>query len=187
MIYNSQIDELLSSVKVLSSQIAALRFDLPSSATPCGAVVVDRSEVIVDSEHRNPFEQVESPRERLARVTKPPLPDPRLIRRIIWQRQQRDRFVNCDLICDPVWDMLLDLTVATSEFRQISVTSLCIASRVPPTTALRWIGVMTDEGLVRRIEDPLDRRRSFIALTEKAMSAIARYFEALGNGAHLLI
>jgi DNA-binding transcriptional ArsR family regulator len=132
-------------------------------------------------------EQSERRRDQLTRATKPPLPDPRLVRRIIQQRQQRNRFFNGELLCDPVWDMLLDLAVATAEFRQISVTSLCIASRVPPTTALRWIGVMTEHGLVRRIEDTQDRRRAFIALTDKARGAIARYFEALGTEAKVMV
>ena len=42
--------------------------------------------------------------------------------------------------------MLLDLTAARAEHTRVSVTSLCIASGVPPTTALRWIGQMSDAG-----------------------------------------
>jgi hypothetical protein len=38
---------------------------------------------------------------------------------------------------------------------------------VPPTTALRWIGQMTEAGLLERVEDETDRRRAFIALTDK--------------------
>ncbi len=60
--------------------------------------------------------------------------------RIIRQRQLRARFFDGELFADPAWDMLLDLTAARVEARRVSVTSLCIASGVPPTTALRWIG-----------------------------------------------
>ena len=52
-------------------------------------------------------------------ATRPPLPDPRLIRRIIRQRQLRSRFFADELFADPVWDMLLDLTAATAEHRRI--------------------------------------------------------------------
>ena len=82
--------------------------------------------------------------------------------------------------------MLLDLTAARAEHSRVSVTSLCIASGVPPTTALRWIGQMTEIGLFERVEDDTDRRRAFIALTEKAADGMARYFAELGKGASQL-
>ncbi|WP_225204465.1 winged helix DNA-binding protein [Novosphingobium huizhouense] len=114
--------------------------------------------------------------DRLVKPPRPPMPDPRLVRRIIRHRQARARFLPADLFADPAWDMLLDLTAAREEHTRVSVTSLCIASGVPPTTALRWIGQMTEAGLLQRLEDETDRRRAFITLTEKAADAIARYF-----------
>lgn len=125
--------------------------------------------------------------ERLVRAARPPLPDPRLVRRIIRQRQLRARFFDGELFADPAWDMLLDLTAARVEHTRVSVTSLCIASGVPPTTALRWIGQMTDAGLLQRVEDETDRRRAFIALTDKAAEAMARYFAELGKAAAQLV
>jgi hypothetical protein len=124
---------------------------------------------------------------RLVRAARAALPDPRLIRRIIRQRQLRARFFDGDLFADPAWDMLLDLTAARAEHTRVSVTSLCIASGVPPTTALRWIGQMTDSGLLQRVEDETDRRRAFIALTDQAADAMARYFAELGNQAAALV
>lgn len=118
--------------------------------------------------------------DRLVRATRPALPDPRLVRRIIRQRQLRARFFEGDLFADPAWDMLLDLTAARAEHARVSVTSLCIASSVPPSTALRWIGQMTDAGLLMRVDDETDRRRAFITLTDKAVDAMARYFAELG-------
>ena len=124
---------------------------------------------------------------RLLRATRPALPDPRLVRRIIRQRQLRARFFDGDLFGDPAWDMLLDLTAARAEHTRVSVTSLCIASGVPPTTALRWIGQMTEVGLFQRLEDEADRRRAFVALTDKAADAMARYFAELGSGAARIV
>ncbi len=122
------------------------------------------------------------PGDRLVRSPRPPLPDPRLVRRIIQQRQLRARFFDGDLFADPAWDMLLDLTAARVEHNRVSVTSLCIASGVPPTTALRWISQMTEAGLLERVEDDTDRRRAFIQLTDKAVDAMARYFNETGKG-----
>lgn len=128
----------------------------------------------------------EGPSKRLARSARPPLPEPRLVRRIIRQRQLRARFFDGDLFADPAWDILLDLTAARAEHARVSVTSLCIASGVPPTTALRWISQMVETGLLERIEDEVDRRRAFIALTDKSAEAMACYFAETGStGARL--
>lgn len=120
---------------------------------------------------------------RLTRPPRPPLPDPRLVRKIIRQRQLRAEFFGPELFADPAWDILLDLSAARAEHARVSVTSLCIASGVPPTTALRWIAQMTEAGLLVRIEDESDRRRAFIDLSDKASEAMARYFHELGREA----
>jgi hypothetical protein len=127
------------------------------------------------------------PGDRLVRTARPALPDPRLVRRIIRHRQQRARFFDGELFADPAWDILLDLTAARVEHTRVSVTSLCIASGVPPTTALRWISQMTEAGLLERVEDDTDRRRAFIALSERAADAMARYFAEVGRGAAQLV
>lgn len=129
----------------------------------------------------------EDARRKLLRAPRPPLPEPRLVRRIIRQRRMRDRFFDSDLFADPAWDILLDLTAARAEHIRVSVTSLCIASGVPPTTALRWIGQMVDAGLLERVEDEADRRRAFIALSDRTADAMARYFAELGRGADKLV
>ncbi len=148
--------------------------------------IAERLERIEGAPGRDPAPAVESPalsfsqpdgrEELLVRRPAPPLPDPQVVRRIIRQRQARARYFDGGLFSDPAWDMLLDLTAARAEKARVSVTSLCIASGVPATTALRWIGQMTEAGLFRRIEDEADRRRAFIALTDHAAEAMARYF-----------
>lgn len=121
-----------------------------------------------------------------ARAARPPLPEPRLVRLIIQHRQARRKFFDADLFADPAWDILLDLTAARAEYARVAVTSLCIAAGVPPTTALRWIGQMTKAGLLERVEDEADKRRAFIALTDEAADAMARYFAMLGKDAALV-
>ena len=120
------------------------------------------------------------------RSSRAALPDPRLVRQIIQHRQARAKYFEGDLFADPAWDMLLDLTAARIEHQRVSVTSLCIASGVPPTTALRWITQMTKAGMLERVEDDADKRRAFIALSDGAADAMARYFAAMGPvAAHL--
>ena len=127
--------------------------------------------------------RVASPALAFARPAPPPPPDPRLVRRIIRQRQLRARFFDPELFADPAWDILLDLTAARAEHARVSVTSLCIASGVPPTTALRWIGQMIDSGLLKREQDDMDRRRAFVALTDDAADAMAHYFAEFDQSA----
>jgi hypothetical protein len=119
---------------------------------------------------------VEPPASARVAGGEPELPDARLVRRIIRQRQLRARFLEGELFADPAWDMLLDLTAAHIEGKRVSVTSLCIAAAVPPTTALRWIGQLVEAGLFARVSDEVDKRRAFIALSDKAARAMARYF-----------
>ena len=133
------------------------------------------------------FNGQDSGSDNIVRLSRPPLPDPRLVRRIIRQRQLRVRFFESDMFADPAWEMLLDLTAARAEHARVSVTSLCIASGVPPTTALRWIAQMVDAGLFERVEDETDKRRAFIQLSDKAADAMARYFAELGREAAALV
>ncbi|MDP5103820.1 MAG: winged helix DNA-binding protein [Erythrobacter sp.] len=111
--------------------------------------------------------------------TRGALPDPKMVRQVIANRQARARFFDPALFGDPAWDMLLDLTAAHGEGAQVSVTSLCIAAGVPATTALRWLTQMVESGIFQRVPDPADRRRAFIALTDKAVAAMAGYFASL--------
>ncbi len=114
-----------------------------------------------------------------ASASAPALPDPRIVRQMIANRQARARFFDPELFGDPAWDMLLDLTAAHGEGAQVSVTSLCIAAGVPATTALRWLTQMVESEIFRRVPDPADKRRAFIALSDKAVGAMAGYFASL--------
>lgn len=102
------------------------------------------------------------------------------LRRAIRARRLRDEmFGSPGLFEDPAWDMLLDLFAAELERRQVSVSSLCIAAAVAPTTALRWINKLIEVGLFERRPDAFDRRRAYIALTERAVTALHNYVAAL--------
>jgi DNA-binding transcriptional ArsR family regulator len=100
------------------------------------------------------------------------------IRDLLRARRLRADFLPGDLFADPAWDMLLDLLAARLEQERVSVSSLCIAAAVPPTTALRWIRTLTDKGLVERQADPHDGRRVFIALAQDTADALIRWFGA---------
>jgi hypothetical protein len=91
-----------------------------------------------------------------------------LAERLLRRRRQREAFFGKHLFADPCWDMLLDLYVSRKKrLRPMSVSSLCIASAVPATTALRWIDTLVQEGLVVRQPDPRDKRRVLVSLTDE--------------------
>lgn len=105
------------------------------------------------------------------------------VRRHIAVRKKRDLFFGQfggeALFEDPAWDMLLDLYAAELEGTRVSVSSLCIAAGVAPTTALRWITKMTELALFIRHPDPVDRRRAFMALSPRASEAMRGYMVAV--------
>ncbi|MBB3472655.1 winged helix DNA-binding protein [Sphingomonas sp. BK345] len=103
------------------------------------------------------------------------------LRAVLRARRLRDRFLGKGLCEDPAWDMLLDLYASRLEGRRVSVSSLCIAAAVAPTTALRWITRLTERRLLARTPDPGDRRRVFIGLTDEAVRALQAYLGALAE------
>ncbi|WBH16126.1 MarR family winged helix-turn-helix transcriptional regulator [Sphingomonas radiodurans] len=100
---------------------------------------------------------------------------PAEIRHIVRARRMRDRHFGEGMFEDPAWDMMLDLYAAHLERAQVSVSSLCIAAAMAPTTALRWIARLTEAGLFEHRPDPFDRRRAFMSLSESGLDAMHRY------------
>lgn len=98
------------------------------------------------------------------------------IHRILKLRASRKTIFNDALFADPAWDMLLDIYASHLEGRLEAVSSICIASGVPSTTAIRWIKLLEQQGWIRRCPDPSDGRRCFLALTGKAEAAMERFF-----------
>jgi DNA-binding MarR family transcriptional regulator len=104
-------------------------------------------------------------------------PDPqdlalKVARALLALHDSRAKTMGQGLFADPAWDMLLDLFVAEGEGRRICVSSLCLASRVPASTAHRWVQALARAGTIERRGDPLDRRRIYVALSEAGSEAL---------------
>lgn len=98
--------------------------------------------------------------------------------RSLYERRGRRRdFVPGDLLGEPAWDMLLDLFMQFAGGAQVSTTSLCVASRVPASTALRYIAALEEAGLVQRSDSEFDKRVTFVRLTERGVLSLGRYLE----------
>ncbi|MCW1432242.1 hypothetical protein [Novosphingobium sp. JCM 18896] len=58
------------------------------------------------------------------------------------------------------------------------VFQVCAISSSPPTTVLRWIGVLEAEGLIERRRDKKDRRRRILSLTTQGLSKMEEALDA---------
>jgi hypothetical protein len=168
-----RLQQLSEEVSRLARTLEALT-SRPRHATPSFALgprISDRSSDYIGMPAVEPMGSDQS-------ITDTAALDASQVRDLLRARRLREDFLPGDLFADPAWDMLLDLLAARLEQERVSVSSLCIASAVPPTTALRWIRTLTDKGIVRRQADPQDGRRVFIALTEETAEALTRWFAA---------
>jgi DNA-binding MarR family transcriptional regulator len=98
-------------------------------------------------------------------------------KRVYAIRRRRTDYLPAKFLGEPGWDILLDLYIAFHECRTISVSSACLASGIPATTALRTLNLLIDAGLVHRIDDDKDRRVSWVCLTKEAIWSISRIIE----------
>ena len=96
------------------------------------------------------------------------------------RRRRAAIFGSDELFGEPAWDILLDLYVADADKKPVSVSSACIGSAAPPTTGLRWLGVLAEHNLVMREHDPEDQRRVLVRLTERGLEAMDDYFASAG-------
>lgn len=79
--------------------------------------------------------------------------------------EQRLKALDGFVEMDATWNMLAELLRARITKRRISITSLCLASRGPVTSALRRVERLLRDGLITYALDPKDRRRKYVELT----------------------
>lgn len=108
-------------------------------------------------------------------------PAERHLRHIMETRAIRGRFFAPKLFADPAWDILLALYRAELRQRRVTVSSCCSAANVPSTTALRCIKMLCDDGIILRTPDPLDGRRTFLALAREASTAMQGFLDAFAD------
>jgi DNA-binding MarR family transcriptional regulator len=96
---------------------------------------------------------------------------------IYLQRERRRKFLPADILGEPAWDMLLDLFMQFAGQAKVSTSSLCIASQVPTSTALRHIANLEADELVTRQESDDDKRVNFVELSDRGVLAMGRYLQ----------
>ncbi|WP_070154689.1 winged helix DNA-binding protein [Sphingobium phenoxybenzoativorans] len=91
-------------------------------------------------------------------------------------------FPTLNMFANPAWNIMLELYVAGIERRTVSIGSVSIASGAAQSTAIRYIAALTEAGLVQRLLDPHDRRKSNVWLTERGINGVERAIDAASEG-----
>jgi len=108
-----------------------------------------------------------------AELSTPALAD--FIRDLLKKETKRRGIGGGDLFGDPAWEMLLDLLLAKIEGHTVSVSSACIASGAPMSTALRLVRRLVGEGVLCKLPDETDRRRHFLIINPKFEQPLLEY------------
>jgi len=99
-----------------------------------------------------------------------------IVRALMQARRMRALYFSSSMFGEPAWDMLLALYCAAEENGQLTVSKLAERADTPPTTALRWLAYLEDQGLTERHTNPNDQRVQLVQLTGKARRALLDYF-----------
>lgn len=93
------------------------------------------------------------------------------------RKYRREQFGALCLGSDSGWEILLELFVAKANAKRLLVSMVGLESHIPPTTALRWLGLLLNAGLIRKESDMLDKRRQWIRLSERGLTLMLQYFK----------
>lgn len=104
----------------------------------------------------------------------------RRARALYEERRAREAAFGADaaIFGEPSWDILLDLYHWEATGRLISLSSSCIASGRPTTTAMRHVRGLERRGLVVRERDCADARRWWLRLTPKGDALMEAFLSA---------
>lgn len=120
--------------------------------------------------------------DRLPSLYAPGIPLWMIARIMIAQMKRRHRHFPDAVFEDPQWMMMLELFIASEEGRNIAISSLCLASGVPSTTALRHIRALVAKGLFERTSHPRDRRICYVRLSKEARNQMIGYLVSVASG-----
>jgi predicted transcriptional regulator len=114
-------------------------------------------------------------------VSKPDEVLARFARKLSLGRRDRDNAVAAGLFHDPAWDILLDVFIAHAQGKSISITSASLSSNVSESTAIRWIWALEKSGLLKREPDRIDKRRTFVLLTDVGLVYMRQVLNSFSN------
>ncbi|ATW04307.1 helix-turn-helix domain-containing protein [Sphingorhabdus sp. YGSMI21] len=78
------------------------------------------------------------------------------------------------LFTDSCWNMCLDIYLCGLKDQQVTVSAIAHSSGIPMTTAMRYINVMVEQGLLQKSSNPADHRMVFVAVSQKCQAKIEK-------------
>lgn len=91
---------------------------------------------------------------------------------IMSARRRLGGHFDASLFANPGLDILLFLFAEGLHGATVTTNACCAAAGVPRTTALRWIKLLQDRGLIDGSDDVSDRRVTMLALTPRARETV---------------
>ena len=76
------------------------------------------------------------------------------------------------LFADSCWNMCLDIYICGLKEERVTVSGIAHSSGIPMTTAMRYINVMAEQGLIKKTQNPADNRMTFVSLSTDCMNKI---------------
>lgn len=89
-------------------------------------------------------------------------------------RRIRDQEFGPGLFGEPAWDILLDLYIAASDPRLVSVMSASLAASVSADDTARWLTHLEEKGLVERFSSGPEASRAIVTLSQGAFDQMTR-------------
>lgn len=98
-----------------------------------------------------------------------------LARGILASRRKLAERFDPALFANPGLDIMLFLFAAGVHGATVTTNACCAAAGVPRTTALRWIKLLQDRGMVQGSDDATDRRVTMLALTVQGRDTLREW------------
>ena len=99
--------------------------------------------------------------------------------RIYDARRAREKLIDCELLGEPAWDMLLALYCLPARGYLMTVGGLTHSAVVPETTGIRWQRILQADGLIERGPKGADLRKQIMSLTPKGRALMDEYLTRL--------
>ena len=97
------------------------------------------------------------------------------------RRELRKIFLNPTMVGEPAFDLLLALYVSSTS-PIISASELGAVVGLSPSSTMRWLKFLVNEGLVLTAEEEIDDPDTMaVALTERGRTSLDDYFKAAGE------
>lgn len=126
------------------------------------------------------WEQIEQVRAREAQGAVDEESLYQLVRATMKSRRLRRKYLPGSMFGEPAWEMLLALYIVDRRGARETISSLCLSSGAPASTALRWLDYLEQRNFAARRQSPTDRRVVYIDLTPSGRSHVEAYFAEVG-------